>query len=79
MKFDMKILVNVARLEISQLFTEGARQGHLCTLDTFLVIIVYALNFVNFVNKLVLFFIALSLIFCIFFYVSDKVFAKCHP
>ena len=37
LKFDMKILVNVARLEIGQLFTEGTRQGHLCTLDTFLV------------------------------------------
>ena len=37
LKFDMKIFVNVARLEIGQLFTEGTRQGHPCTLDTFLV------------------------------------------
>ena len=33
----MKIFVNVARLEIGQLFTQGARLGHPCTLDTFLV------------------------------------------
>ena len=38
LKFDMKIFVNVARLEIAELFTQGARQGHLCTLDTFLVL-----------------------------------------
>ena len=37
LKFDMKIFVNVARLEIVQLFTEGARQGQPCTSDTFLV------------------------------------------
>ena len=36
-KFDMKIFVNVARLEIGQLFTQGVRLGHPCTLDTFLV------------------------------------------
>ena len=39
LKFDMKIFVNVARLEIGQLFTQGARRGHPCTLDTFLVIL----------------------------------------
>ena len=37
LKFDMKIFVNVARLEIDQLFTQGARLGHPYTLDTFLV------------------------------------------
>ena len=51
LKFDMKMFVNVARLEIGQLFThvlwthleigqlftQGARRGHPCTLDTFLV------------------------------------------
>ena len=37
LKFDTKILVNVARLEIGQLFTKGTRRGHHCTLDTFLV------------------------------------------
>ena len=36
-KFDMKIFVNVARLEIGQLFTQCTRWGHLCTLDTLLV------------------------------------------
>ena len=36
-KFDMKIFVNVARLEIDQLFTQGMRRGHPFTLDTFLV------------------------------------------
>ena len=36
-KFDMKIFVNVARLEIGLLFTQGMRLGHPCTLDTFLV------------------------------------------
>ena len=36
-KFDMKIFVNIARLEIGQLFTQGRRQGHRCSLDTFLV------------------------------------------
>ena len=35
----MKIFVNVARLEIVQLFTQGTRRGHRCTLDTFLVIL----------------------------------------
>ena len=33
----MKIFVNVARLEIGQLFTQDMRQGRPCTLDTFLV------------------------------------------
>ena len=37
LKFDMKIFVNVARLEIGQLFTQEGRWGHPCTLDTFLV------------------------------------------
>ena len=37
-KFDMKIFVNVARLEIGQLLSQGTRQGHQCTLDTFLVL-----------------------------------------
>ena len=37
LKFDMKIFVNVARLEIGHFFTQGPGQGHLCTLDTFLV------------------------------------------
>ena len=34
----MKIFVNVARLEIGQLLSQGTRQGHQCTLDTFLVL-----------------------------------------
>ena len=38
LKFDMKIFVNVARLEIGQLFTQGTRRGYLCTLDKFLVL-----------------------------------------
>ena len=33
----MKVFVNIARLDIGQLFTESARRGHPCTLDTFLV------------------------------------------
>ena len=37
LKFVMKIFVNVARLEIGQLFTRCVRWGRLCTLDTFLV------------------------------------------
>ena len=37
LKFDMKMFVNVARLDIGQLFTQSTRWGHLCTLDTFLV------------------------------------------
>ena len=36
MKFDMKMFVNIARLVIDQLFTQSARRGHPCTLDTFL-------------------------------------------
>ena len=36
LEFDMEIFVNVARLEIGQLFTEGARRGNPCTLVTFL-------------------------------------------
>ena len=35
LKFDMKIFVNVARLEIDQLFTQGKKRGPPCTLDTF--------------------------------------------
>ena len=38
MKFDMKIYVNVARLEIGQLFTKRLRRGHLCILEKFLVL-----------------------------------------
>ena len=41
LKFDMKRFVNVARLEIGQLFTQGMRWGHPCTLDTFLVVNIY--------------------------------------
>ena len=41
LKFDTKIFVTVARLETSQLFTQGARQGYTCTLDTFLVYFFY--------------------------------------
>ena len=37
LKFDMKMFVNVVRLENGQLITQGVRQGHTCTLDTFLV------------------------------------------
>ena len=37
LKFGMKIFVNVARLKIGKLFTQGTRLGHPCTLDTFLV------------------------------------------
>ena len=44
LKFDMKIFVNVARLEIGQLFTQGAKWWHPCTLDTFLVTL-YARSF----------------------------------
>ena len=36
--FDMKMFVNKIRLDIGQLFTQSARQGHPCTLDTFLVL-----------------------------------------
>ena len=39
LKFDVKRFVNLARLEIGQLFTQGARRGHPCTLDTFLVLV----------------------------------------
>ena len=39
LKFDMKIFVNVEKLEIGQLFTQGARRGHPCTLDIFLVLL----------------------------------------
>ena len=37
LKFDMKMFVNIARLDICQLFTQSVRRGHPCTLDTFLV------------------------------------------
>ena len=39
LKFEMKMFVNIARLDIGQLFTQRVRRGHLCTLDTFLVAI----------------------------------------
>ena len=45
LKFDMKTFVNVARLEICQLFTQGMRRGHPCTLDTFLVPNEFSINF----------------------------------
>ena len=54
LKFDMKIFVNVARLEIGQVFTEGMRRGHPCTLDTFLVeckyqnCFIYSIMFLSF-------------------------------
>ena len=40
LKFNMKIFVNVARLELGLLFTHGVRREYPCTLDTFLVIII---------------------------------------
>ena len=40
LKCVMKIFVNVARLEICQLFTQGTSRGHPCTLDTFLVYLI---------------------------------------
>ena len=33
----MKMFVNLARLDIGQLFTQSTRWGHPCTLDIFLV------------------------------------------
>ena len=39
LKFDMKMFVNVARLDIGQLCTKSTRRGHPCTLDIFLVYI----------------------------------------
>ena len=42
----MKMFVNVARLDIGQLFTLSARCGHLCTLDTFLLLSDFALKLV---------------------------------
>ena len=42
LKFDMKIFVNVPRLEIGQLFIHGMRRGHPCTLDTFLVFVFFS-------------------------------------
>ena len=37
LKFDMKMFVNIVRLENGQLITQGVRQGHSCTLDTVLI------------------------------------------
>ena len=37
LKFDMKMIVNIAKLDISLFFTQSTRRGHPCTLDTFLV------------------------------------------
>ena len=36
LKFEMEMFV---RLHIGQLFTQSARRGHTCTLDTFLVLV----------------------------------------
>ena len=47
LKLDMKIFVNVPRVEIDQLFTQGTRRGHPCTLDTFLVVS----NFTEILNR----------------------------
>ena len=49
----MKIFVNEVRLEIGQLFTQGTRWGHPCTLDTFLVGIFLDANFALFTLKIV--------------------------
>ena len=38
----MKIFLNVARLEIGHLFSQGARRWHPCTLDTFLVLLAFS-------------------------------------
>ena len=46
LNFDMKIFVTVARLEIGQLFSQGARRGHPYTLDTFLVFFYVAFIFI---------------------------------
>ena len=45
LKFDMKIFVNVARLKMDQLFTQGTRWGHPYTLDIFLVLVDKILTF----------------------------------
>ena len=37
----MKIFVNVARLEIGQLFSQGTRPGRPCTVEAFLVFIIF--------------------------------------
>ena len=44
----MKIFVNLARLEIGQLFTQGTRRGHPCTLDIFVVVVFHASFFFKF-------------------------------
>ena len=41
LKFHMKMFVNMARLDVGQLFTQSARQGHPCTLDTILVLVLF--------------------------------------
>ena len=33
LKLDMTMFVNIARLDIGQLFTQSARRGHPCSLD----------------------------------------------
>ena len=40
----MEMFVNKIRLDVGQLFTQSARRGHPCTLDTFLVIMANVLN-----------------------------------
>ena len=37
LKFHMKMFVNIARLDIGQLFTQSVRLGHPCTSNTILV------------------------------------------
>ena len=41
LKFDIKMFVSIAWLDIDQLFTQSARRGHPCTLDIFLVFFFY--------------------------------------
>ena len=51
LKFDMKMFVNVARLDIGQLFTQSTRWEHPCTLDTFLVFSFFSENIVSLENE----------------------------
>ena len=45
LKFDMKMFVNVAMLDIGHLFNQSTRRWHLYTLDTFLVLFTYYIVF----------------------------------
>ena len=70
--------MNVARLEIDQLFTQGSRRGQPCTLDTFLVGLILK-NLVSVVFNLFACYAGLMILkICSFFLWCQNLSAECY-